>query len=174
MKNVVFAWWFQPPPSPFSGPINKKKNIFCGRSVEEERSADIEDNSDISEEKDLSKDISMEVQDETSQDFRHEDLEDGNKPETGEYNYEDDDFEDYDDDFEADEDNAEEMSEDDTEEDRGVEKKLDSGNYELESGRRRRELRELAEMQQVKEAIRRENSSKVKGKLHLLSPQYFS
>ena len=132
----------------------------------------MDETSDISEEKGLTKDISMEVQDDITQDYRNEELEEAIKQEDNEYNYDDEDFEDYDDDFEDDEEGNEDDDDDDDDEEsvdgdanNQVEKKLDSGNYELESGlrQRQRELRQLEEMQQVKEAIKRENSSQVGG-----------
>ena len=133
----------------------------------------MDETSDISEEKGLTKDISMEVQDDITQDYRNEELEEAIKQEDNEYNYDDEDFEDYDDDFEDDEEGNEDEDDDDDDDEESadgdannqVEKKLDSGNYELESGlrQRQRELRQLEEMQQVKEAIKRENSSQVGG-----------
>ena len=133
----------------------------------------MDETSDISEEKGLTKDISMEVQDDITQDYRNEELEEAIKQEDNEYNYDDEDFEDYDDDFEDDEEGNEDDDDDDDDDEESVdgdannqvEKKLDSGNYELESGlrQRQRELRQLEEMQQVKEAIKRENSSQVGG-----------
>ena len=77
------------------------------------------------------------------------------------FNYEDDDFEDYDDDFEdsAEDDHEEdddEESEDESEEE-PVEKKLDSGNYDMLPRRSDRQAREMAE---VKAAMERENTAR--------------
>ena len=77
-----------------------------------------------------------------------------------EYNYEDDDFEEYDEDFE--EEDEEEEEEDDSEvseedENGTVEKKLDSGNYDMQTSRQS-SLRMQRELEAVKEAMRRENS----------------
>ena len=77
-----------------------------------------------------------------------------------EYNYEDDDFEEYDEDFEEEEDDDEE--EDDSEvseedENGAVEKKLDSGNYDMQTSKQS-SLRMQKELEAVKEAMRRENS----------------
>ena len=123
----------------------------------------LDESDDISEEKNLS----MEVQDETSQHFRTEDLEDYNSKPDEDFEYADDDFENYDDDFE--DDNEDEIEDDDDEneeeEDQQVdeerqEKKLDSGVYDLES-KHKRSLR-IKEMEEVKVAMQRENSSQVK------------
>ena len=82
-----------------------------------------------------------------------------------EYNYEDDDFEEYDEDFEEeeeDEDDDDEEEEDDSEvseedENGAVEKKLDSGNYDMQTSKQS-SLRMQKELEAVKEAMRRENS----------------
>ena len=76
-----------------------------------------------------------------------------------EYNYEDDDFEEYDEDFEEEDEEEEEDDSEVSEEDEngGVEKKLDSGNYDMQTSRQS-SLRMQRELEAVKEAMRRENS----------------
>ena len=104
----------------------------------------------------------MEVQDEMSQEFRHQDLEDVNLRtiEDEEYNYEEDEFEDYDDDFEDDESSEDESA-------AGSDEKLDSGNYDL--GRRdraeldtRRTAREEQRIKEVKEAFAKSKKNRKK------------
>ena len=87
-----------------------------------------------------------------------------------EYNYDDDDFEDYDEDFEEDDEEEEEEEEDESsEEERVFEKKLDSGNYDVQISKQT-SIRMQKELEAVKEAMKRENSS-VRGKKNKTSSE---